>query len=61
VQPESVGVVVKQVQHDPEKGPTILFENLGSSEFIERLSEENVFTISKNEDSEALNARSTRL
>jgi hypothetical protein len=39
----------------------MLFENLGSSEYIERLREENAFIISENEDSEALRARSTRL
>jgi hypothetical protein len=54
-------VVLEQVQYDPGKDPTILFENLGSSEYIERLREENAFIISKNEDSEAFNARSTRL
>lgn len=43
------------------RGTTILFENLGSSGFADRLIAENARTISENEVTGALRARSTKL
>ena len=58
---QNLWTILRQAQQDQEKRFTILFENLGSSEYLERLREENALMTSKNDDSGAFNARSTRL